>query len=134
MKTSLDHLPERKRAQLAAIATIFGPSELTEARLLEAEARGEARGEAKGKAEGLREGKEEGLREGEAKGLREGEAKGLREGKAEGLRAAVLDLCEVLGIEVTAEQRAQLDAMGVGELEALRQALKTTRRWPGPGP
>jgi predicted transposase/invertase (TIGR01784 family) len=84
------------------------------------EARGEgmAEGEARGKAEGLREGKAEGLREGEARG------------KAEGLRAAVLDLGEAFGLAPTEGQRAQLEAMGVGELEALRRALKQTRRWP----
>jgi uncharacterized protein len=81
---------------------------------------GRAVGQAEGEAKGLRAGKEEGLREGEAKG------------KAEGLRVAVLDLCEAFGVEVTAEQRARLEAMGVGELEALRAALKQTRRWPSP--
>ncbi|HEU4412785.1 MAG TPA: HEPN domain-containing protein [Polyangiaceae bacterium] len=91
--------------------------------------------EARGKAEGLREGKAEGLREGEARGraegLLEGKAEGLLEGRAEGLRTALLDLCEAFGIEPTAEQRARLEVMGVGELEALRQALKQQRRWPG---
>jgi flagellar biosynthesis/type III secretory pathway protein FliH len=77
-------------------------------------AEGEARGRAEGRREGKAEGKEEGLREGEAKGL----------------RAAVLDLCELLGIEPTGEQRAALEAMNVGELEALRGALKQQRRWP----
>jgi uncharacterized protein len=62
-----------------------------------------------------------------AEGLREGEARG----KAEGLRAAVLDLCEAFGLEPTGEQRAALEAMGVGELEALRAAIKQTKRWPG---
>jgi Uma2 family endonuclease len=81
-------------------------------------AEGEARGKAEGEAKGLREGKAEGLREGEAKG------------EAKGLRAAVLDLCEVLGIAPTEAQRASLDAMGVGELEALRHQIKQTRRWP----
>ncbi|HEU4408283.1 MAG TPA: hypothetical protein VFS43_23675, partial [Polyangiaceae bacterium] len=66
-------------------------------------------------------------REGKQEGLREGEAKG----KAEGLRAAVLDLCEAFGVEPTRAQRAALEAMGSGELEALRQALKQQRRWPG---
>ncbi|HEU4406844.1 MAG TPA: Uma2 family endonuclease [Polyangiaceae bacterium] len=102
-----------------------------EAVLAEGEARGREaglrEGEARGKAEGLREGEAKGLREGEAKGLREGEARG----KAEGLRAAVLDLCEAFGVEPTAEQRGRLDAMGVAELEGLRQALKQQRRWPG---
>ncbi|HEU4406366.1 MAG TPA: HEPN domain-containing protein, partial [Polyangiaceae bacterium] len=82
--------------------------------------------EAQGEAKGEQRGREAGLREGEAKGLREGEARG----KAEGLRMAVLDLCEAFGLEVTGEQRAALEAMGPGELEALRQAIKQTRRWP----
>jgi hypothetical protein len=91
-----------------------------------------AEGEARGQAEGLREGEAKGLREGKEEGLREGEAKGLREGEAKGLRAAVLDACELLGIVPTEAQRASLEAMGVGELEALRQALKRERRWPEP--
>nr|MCU0684975.1 hypothetical protein [Polyangiaceae bacterium] len=82
------------------------------------------------KREARGEGKEEGLREGKEEGLREGKEEGLREGEARGLRAAVLDLCEVLGLEPTPGQRARLEAMGVGELEGLRQALKHTRRWP----
>jgi HEPN domain-containing protein len=118
-------------------------AELTEARVRESEERGKAEGLREGEAKGLREGKEEGrregelrgkeagLREGEAKGLREGEAKGLREGEAKGLRAAVLDLCEAFGIAPTGEQRARLEAMGVGELEALRTELKRARAWPG---
>jgi uncharacterized protein len=112
-------------------------SELTEARVRESEARGKAEGLREGKEEGLREGKAEGLREGEARAREYGDAQradGLREGKAEGLRAAVLDLCEVLGLTPTDEQRTRLAAMNVGELGTLRQALKTTRRWPGPGP
>jgi Putative restriction endonuclease len=67
------------------------------------------------------------LAEGRAKALRGGEA----EGKAEGLRAAVLDVCEVFGIEPSPAQRTALEAMGVGELETLRTALKKTKRWPG---
>jgi flagellar biosynthesis/type III secretory pathway protein FliH len=93
-----------------------------------------AEGEARGRAEGRREGKEEGKEEGKAEGLREGEARGraegLREGEAKGLRAAVLDLCELLGIEPTDQQRAALEAMNAGELEALRGALKRQKRWP----
>jgi predicted nucleotidyltransferase/HEPN domain-containing protein len=72
----------------------------------------------------------EGEARGKAEGLREGKAEGLREGEARGLRAAVLDLCEAFGIEPTGEERARLDAMGVDELEGLRQKLKQTRRWP----
>jgi flagellar biosynthesis/type III secretory pathway protein FliH len=80
----------------------------------EREARGRAEGEARGRAEGEARGKVEGLREGEAKGL----------------RAAVVDLCEVLGLALSDGQRAQLAALSVAELEALRQQLKRERRWP----
>jgi Putative restriction endonuclease len=78
-------------------------------------AAGEAEGEARGRAKG------------EAKGRAEGEARG----RAEGLRVAVADLCEVLGVALGPARRAQLASMGVGELEALRAALKATKRWPG---
>jgi uncharacterized protein len=97
------------------------------AELAEARAR---EGELRGKEEGLREGEARGREAGLREGRAEGKAEGLLEGKAEGLRAAVLDLGELLGVAVTDEQRAQLEVMGVGELEGLRQALKQTRRWP----
>ncbi|HEU4403948.1 MAG TPA: HEPN domain-containing protein [Polyangiaceae bacterium] len=114
-------------------------AELAELRAREGELRGREaglrEGEARGKAEGLREGeakgKEEGLREGEARGRDEGLREGKVEGKAEGLRAAVLDLCEVFGLDLTPGQRAQLETMGVDDLEAVRAQLKQTRRWPG---
>jgi hypothetical protein len=80
----------------------------------EGEARGRAEGEARGRAEG------------EARGRAEGEA----HGRAEGLRAAVVDLCEVLGLAVSPERQARLDAMSAAELEALRLALKRHRGWP----
>jgi hypothetical protein len=67
---------------------------------------------------------------GKAEGLREGEARGEAKGKAEGLRVAVLDLCEAFGVEMTAEQHAGLEAIGLGELEALRAAIKQMKRWP----
>ena len=60
---------------------------------------------------------------------REGEAIGRAEGEAIG-RAAVLDLCELLGIESTADQRESLDAMTLSQLDALRVAIKRDRRWP----
>jgi Uma2 family endonuclease len=57
-------------------------------------------------------------------------AEGERKGEAKGLRAAVLDACEFLGIAPTEAQRAQLEAMGVDELQTLRRELKQSRRWP----
>jgi HEPN domain-containing protein len=126
----LAHLPPPPDdpAELAGWAR--GLAELAEARAREGELRGKEEGLREGKEKGLREGKEEGLREGELRGreagLREGEARG----KAEGLRAAVLDLCEAFAIVPTEAQRARLEAMGLGELEAVRAALKQTRSWP----
>jgi hypothetical protein len=35
-----------------------------------------------------------------------------------------------LGIELGPTERAALEAMGLGELEALRRAVKQERRWP----
>jgi flagellar biosynthesis/type III secretory pathway protein FliH len=81
----------------------------------------------------LAEGNAEGLRDGKAEGLRDGKAEGLRDGKAEGLRAAVTDLCELLGIELTGERQARLAALDLAGLTALRQHLKTHRTWPSEG-
>jgi flagellar biosynthesis/type III secretory pathway protein FliH len=78
------------------------------------------------KREAATEAKALGLREGREAGEREGEARG----KAEGLRAAVLDLCEVLGLELTEARKAHLAGLDVAGLEALRQHLKQHRAWP----
>jgi hypothetical protein len=80
-----------------------------------------------------REGEAIGIAKGEAIGRAEGEAIGRAEGEAIAqatARAAVLDLCEVLGIELTDPQRQQLAALSLAELEALRLAIKRDRRWP----
>jgi hypothetical protein len=60
-----------------------------------------------------------------ARGIAEGRDAGL----AEGLRAGIRDLCEVCGIELTAEREAALGAMGLAELGALRERVKRERRW-----
>jgi hypothetical protein len=52
-----------------------------------------------------------------------------REGVADGLRQTIEDLCEVLAITPTAEQKAALGAMSLPALEALRGRIKQTRRW-----
>jgi Uma2 family endonuclease len=44
-------------------------------------------------------------------------------------REAITDLCEVLGIELTPERRARLDAMEAEELAALRARIKSERSW-----
>jgi hypothetical protein len=63
----------------------------------------------------------------------QGEIDGLREGREEVLRVArqaILDLCEVLGLAVTEERRADLQARDLPGLDALRTHLKTHRAWP----
>ena len=68
--------------------------------------------------------------EGERLGKAEGERLGKAEGERLGLRVAVRDLCEVLGITLTAEQQAQIDSLDLDGLRALRAHLKSARAWP----
>jgi hypothetical protein len=58
-----------------------------------------------------------------------GEEIGEEIGFRKGLRTGILALCEVLGLRVDDERRAELDAMGVPELEALTSRLKTSHSW-----
>ncbi len=46
-------------------------------------------------------------------------------------REAVSDLCELLSIALTGEQRAQIQALDLAALRTLRASLKTQKRWPG---
>ncbi|XXX78780.1 Uma2 family endonuclease [Sorangium sp. So ce134] len=63
-------------------------------------------------------------------GRKQGQATGAREGLRQGLRAAVKDVCELLGIALSPEREAALDAMDEAALGALREHLKHHRRWP----
>jgi predicted transposase YdaD len=56
-------------------------------------------------------------------------AEGKQEGRQEGLQQAILDLCEVLGIELTPQRRAQLEQLDLAQLHQLRAHLKSTRTW-----
>jgi hypothetical protein len=49
---------------------------------------------------------------------------------AEHARQAILDLCDVLAVEITTERRARMEPMTSKELDALRSAIRTQRRWP----
>jgi Uma2 family endonuclease len=51
-------------------------------------------------------------------------------GEVRGLRAAIEDLCEVLGVELTDERRRHLEQLDAQGLTALRATLKTSRGWP----
>ena len=78
-----------------------------------------------GKAEGRREGEAEGRREGEALGRREGEALGRREG----LAMAVETACELIGIDLAADRRAELAGLDAAALALLLDRLRRDRRW-----
>ena len=68
-------------------------------------------------------------REGKAEGMAEGKAEGKAEGQAETLRRTIRDVCEILGIELTAARDKALERMAAPELEALWTRLKRERSW-----
>ncbi|WP_437275911.1 Uma2 family endonuclease [Sorangium sp. So ce375] len=80
--------------------------------------------------EGRKEGRNEGRKAGRNEGRKEGRNEGRKEGHIQGLRIAVRDLCEVLGIALSPEREATLEAMAGPELSTLREQLKRERRWP----
>lgn len=86
------------------------------------------------KSKSFREGEKKGLHEGLEKGLKEGHDKGLKEGhdkgKLEGKLEAIVDLCEVFGIELDASRRAYLNGLSMPALDALRARIKESRGWP----
>jgi hypothetical protein len=91
---------------------------------------GRKEGHREGHREGLNEGRREGHREGHREGLNEGRREGLNEGRREALRMATRGMCEVLGIELSAEREAEMAALDVVALEGLFAHLKQHRHWP----
>lgn len=79
---------------------------------------------------GQRKGHELGLKEGVKEGIKKGIKRGIKKGRTEGLQTAVLDLCEVLGISLSAAQLQQIEGMDADALTALRAHLKRHRAWP----
>jgi predicted transposase/invertase (TIGR01784 family) len=71
-----------------------------------------------------------GLQEGKRLGLDEGKKLGLDEGKRLGRQEAILGLCEVLGISLDVQRRAQVEQMALPQLEALWAHLRSRRAWP----
>lgn len=61
--------------------------------------------------------------------LRKGLLQGRSEAEAE-LRLTILAIGELLGLTITAAQRAQLDKAPFADLQTLRQQLTTQRAWP----
>lgn len=61
---------------------------------------------------------------------KEGREEGQKEGRGEGIREGIEAACELLGLEVDAARRAQLDALDAAALKALLDHLRRERRWP----
>ncbi|WP_437308551.1 hypothetical protein [Sorangium sp. So ce388] len=55
---------------------------------------------------------------------------GRRQGQAAGLRAGLRDICALLGLALSPEREAALEAMDDAALGALREHLMRDRRWP----
>jgi predicted transposase YdaD len=72
----------------------------------------------------------EGKQEGERMGLQQG----LQQGLLQGLRQAITDLCEILGIELTPERKAEIEQLDPTQLAQLRTHLKSARAWPSSRP
>jgi hypothetical protein len=72
------------------------------------------------------ESRQEGVTEGRRDGLRDGLIEGRRDGLAEGIVAA----CDLLGIELTEERRAEVRARDAAGLQALLAQIRSARRWP----
>jgi predicted transposase YdaD len=64
-----------------------------------------------------------------AEGKQEGRQEALQEGRQEALQQTIMDLCDVLGIELTPERRAQIERLDLAQLSQLRAHLKSTRTW-----
>ena len=139
-KTVPPSLSEGPYAQALDVARTSGftPEEweaYDRAKIAEQDARGaltlaEKQGRHSGRAEGHAEGRAEGRAEGHAEGRAEGHAEGRAEALREGRLKAIEDLCEVFGIEMTAERRSALAALDDTGLLALTEHLKRDRRWP----
>src|SRR5882672_470429 len=53
----------------------------------------------------------------------------MERGREKGLRQGIESLCEVLGIDLSAVRRAELDHLDAAGLDALLARLKATRAW-----
>lgn len=55
---------------------------------------------------------------------------GLEQGRAQAMKKAVEGFCEILGISLDSERRAQLEAFDSTMLDLLLDAIREQRRWP----
>ena len=72
--------------------------------------RGKLEGFRDGELKGRRDGKLEGFRAGELKGFHDGKLKGFRDGELKGRREALLRLVARVGITLTDDDRARIQA------------------------
>lgn len=70
------------------------------------------------------------VRLGKAEGYDAGRKDGQKDGRTEERRQALVDLCEVLGIELTEERRGHLSGLDMDGLAGFRDQLKRARAWP----
>jgi hypothetical protein len=63
-------------------------------------------------------------------GQKQGFDAGRRQERERSLREAIGDLCELLGLALSAAQQGQLASLDLTSLEALRAHLKTHKTWP----
>lgn len=66
---------------------------------------------------------------GHEQGLQKGIEQGLEQGRRESFWLGIETICEVLGIELDASRRAEMDRLDAAGLEAMLARLKTTRAW-----
>ena len=84
----------------------------------------------KQREKGLEDGRKQGLEDGRKQGLEDGRKQGFEDGRKLSLKAALRDICQLLGIALTAARVAQLEAATDDELDQLRQDIVKLRGWP----
>ncbi len=81
---------------------------------------------------GMEEGLAEGRKMGRQEGIEKSRQEDLEKGQESVLRKGVFELCQVFGIELTAERRADVEAMNLEKLEGLRSHLINKKTWVQP--
>ena len=126
MEDTLDGQVDERRHPDAISQRILGQIARTR---LSPEENAELKAEASWEA-AKQEERDEGFDEGKKLGLDEGEKLGFDRARRLSLQQAIVDLCEVCGIELSTTQRSKLETLNVADLEERRIYLKTHRIWP----
>ena len=129
--------PYAEALQVARLAnlTVAEETEYERELMAEQDLRGgftlaERRGMEKGMKKGMEKGMEKGMAVGMEVGMEKGRAEGEERGKRWGLRLAIEATCEVLDLQLGAEDHAELERASLPELEALHMEIRRTRCWP----